>query len=191
MANRSHTASTLILITLVMAACGTLAAPAGGVRQPATLAVPTPGRPEWFSVRMTDVRTGAAFSINDFSGKVVLVETMATWCPTCIYQAAYVRNLHKLLGNREDLVSISLDEDLNEDAPLLKAYVEEYGFEWRFAVAPLVVNRALGNLYSAEFHNPPLSPMLLIDRAGDPHQLEFGLKNAERLQAIVEPYLNE
>ncbi|MFN2118907.1 MAG: hypothetical protein ACK2T0_00760, partial [Anaerolineales bacterium] len=72
-----------------------------------------------------------------------------------------------------------------------KAYVEEYGFEWRFAVAPLVVNRALGNLYSAEFHNPPLSPMLLIDRAGNAHQLEFGLKDTERLQTIVEPYLSE
>jgi thiol-disulfide isomerase/thioredoxin len=142
-------------------------------------------------VQMTDVATGKSFSINEFSGNVVLVETMATWCPTCLLQAAYVRNLHKLLDNRGDLVSVSLDEDLNEDAPLLKAYVQEYGFDWRFAVAPLVVNRALGNLYSAEFHNPPLSPMLLIDRAGIAHQLEFGLKDTESLLAIVEPYLDE
>jgi thiol-disulfide isomerase/thioredoxin len=140
---------------------------------------------------MADVTTGQSFSMNDFSGKVVLVETMAMWCPTCLIQAAYVRNLHNLLGNPADLISVSLDEDLNEDAPLLKEYVHEYGFEWRFAIAPLVVNRALGNLYSAEYHNPPLSTMLLIDRAGNAHQLELGLKSAERLRAIVEPYLNQ
>jgi thiol-disulfide isomerase/thioredoxin len=184
-------AAILFLGSALLVACGTPVAPSQAAAPPATLAVPTPGRPEWFSVQMTDVTTGESFSINDFAGKVVLLETMAMWCPTCLFQAAYVRNLHKQLGNPEDLVSISLDEDLNEDAPLLKAYVEEYGFEWRFAVAPLVVNRALGNLYSAEFHNPPLSPMLLIDRAGDAHQLEYGLKDTEKLQAIVEPYLNE
>ena len=184
-------AGLLLMASVAIAACGTRAAPPATERPRATLAIPTPGRPEWFGVQMTDVTTGESFSINDFSGKVVLVETMATWCPTCLFQAAYVRKLHRLLGNRDDLVSVSLDEDLNEDAPLLKAYVEEYGFEWRFAVAPLVVNRALGNLYSAEFHNPPLSPMLLIDRAGNAHQLEFGLKDTERLQTIVEPYLSE
>jgi thiol-disulfide isomerase/thioredoxin len=184
-------AALLLLVSGLLVSCGTPAAPSQAAPPPATRAIPTPGRPEWFSVRMTDVTTGESFRINDFSGKVVLLGTMATWCPTCIFQAAYVRELHKQLGYPEDLVSISLDEDLNEDAPLLKAYVEEYGFEWRFAVAPLVVNRALGNLYSAEFHNPPLSPMLLIDRAGNAHQLEYGLKDAERLRAIVEPYLNE
>jgi thiol-disulfide isomerase/thioredoxin len=133
--------------------------------------------------------TGETFTMHDFAGKVVLVETMALWCPTCLLQAAQVRKLHESLGNPVDLVSVSLDVDIHEDEASLKDYVTEYGFEWRFAIAPLLVARSLGNLYSAEYLNPPLSPMLLIDRDGNVHQLEYQLKDAETLQAFVEPFL--
>jgi len=44
-------------------------------------------------------------------------------------------------------------------------------------------------LYSAQYLNPPLSPMLIIDREGNVHELEYGKKNAETLRRIVEPYL--
>jgi thiol-disulfide isomerase/thioredoxin len=146
--------------------------------------------PEWFDVELTDVRTGKTFTMNDFAGKVVLVETMAMWCPTCLLQAHQVREMHKLLENPDDVVSVSFDVDLHEDAPTLKEYVEEYGFEWRFAVAPREVTRALGNLYSAQYLNPPLSPMLIIDADGEVHQLEYGRKAAEDLLTSLQPFLD-
>jgi len=93
--------------------------------------------PAWFEISLTDVQTGETFSMADFSGKVVLVETMAMWCPNCIVQANEVRNLHELLDHPDDLVSVSLDVDVNEDAASLKEYSEGYGFEWHFAIAPL------------------------------------------------------
>jgi peroxiredoxin len=148
-------------------------------------------RPDWFGYELTDVQTGETFTMDDFAGKVVLVETMAMWCPNCIVQAHEVRNLHNLLGNPEDLISVSLDVDVNEDADSLKEYSEEYGFEWHFAVAPLEVARAFGNLYTAQYLNPPLSPMLIIDRDGNVHHLDYGLKKAETLQEIVEPFLDQ
>lgn len=143
----------------------------------------------WFDMELKDVRTGETFTMNDFAGKVVLVETMAIWCPNCAVQANEVRKLHEALGNPEDLVTVSLDVDFNEDDASLKEYVEGYGFDWRYAVAPLEVARALGNLYSAEYLNPPLSPMLIIDRKGGVHLLDFGKKDAETLQKILEPFL--
>jgi cytochrome oxidase Cu insertion factor (SCO1/SenC/PrrC family) len=146
--------------------------------------------PEWFGYALTDVQTGETFTMNDYAGKVVLVETMAMWCPNCLFQANEVRKMHKLLDNPDDVVSISLDVDVNEDEASLKDYTNEFGFEWTFAIAPLEVARALGNLYSAQYLNPPLSPMLLIDRNGDVHQLEYGQKNAEKLLASVKPYLS-
>ncbi len=114
--------------------------------------------PEWFDVELTDVQTGETFTINDYAGKVVLLETMAIWCPNCTVQGNEVRKLHEALGNPDDLVSISLDVDYNEDQASLKEYASGYGFDWHFAVAPLLVARALGNLYSAQYLNPPLSP---------------------------------
>ena len=110
---------------------------------------------------------------------------------SCARQASEVRNLHELLGHPDDLVSVSLDVDPHEDQASLKEYVEELGFEWHFAVAPLEVARALGNLYSAQYLNPPLSPMLIIDRDGQVHQLGYGKKSAETLKKSVEPYLTQ
>ena len=113
------------------------------------------------------------------------------WCPNCIVQANEVRKLHKALGNPDDLISVSLDVDINEDGASLKEYADGYGFDWHFAVAPLAVARELGNLYTAQYLNPPLSPMLIIDRKGNVHHLEYGFKDAETLQKAVEPYLAE
>jgi len=147
--------------------------------------------PDWFDMELTDAQTGETFTMNDYAGKVVLLETMAMWCPNCIVQANEVRNLHEALGYSEDLISVSLDVDVNEDSDSLKDYAYGYGFEWPFAVAPLEVARALGNLYTAQYLNPPLSPMLIIDRGGNVHHLEYGLKDVETLQKAVEPYLAE
>ena len=147
--------------------------------------------PDWFDMELSDVQTGETFTMNDYAGKVVLLETMAMWCPTCLLQSGQVQKLQEALGNPEDLILVSLDVDINEDAASLKSYATEYGFDWHVAVAPRLVARELGNLYSAQYLNPPLAPMLIIDRDGEVHQLEYGLKDVEALQNAVEPYLVE
>jgi len=156
----------------------------------ATPAVTSP-TPDWFDMEMIDAQSGETFTMNDYAGKVILLETMAMWCPNCLMQAGQVQKLHEALGDPEDLISVSLDVDIHEDSDLLKEYAYEYGLEWHFAVAPLDVARALGNLYTAQYLNPPLSPMLIIDRKGNVHHLEYGLKDVETLRKAVEPYLAE
>jgi thiol-disulfide isomerase/thioredoxin len=147
-------------------------------------------RPEWFGMEMTDVLTGESFTIDDHEGKVVLLEAMAVWCPTCRKQGDEVVKLHELMGHPDDLVSISLDVDMGEDDALLRNYAEKLGYDWSFAVAPLLVARALGNLYSAQYLNPPVSPMLIIDREGNVLGLPFGgVKSAEALAQVLEPLL--
>lgn len=171
----------LILTSFLLTACGASAS--------TSPSEPAFSRPEWFAIELTDVQTGETFTMNDYAGKVILVETMAMWCPNCTVQANEVRNLHEILGNPDDLISVSLDVDVNEDAASLKEYSEGYGFEWHFAIAPLEVARALGNLYTAQYLNPPLSPMLIIDRNGEVHHLEYGQKSAEKLLESVKPFL--
>jgi cytochrome oxidase Cu insertion factor (SCO1/SenC/PrrC family) len=173
---------------LVLTACASSQAVNTSVPQ---LSVPaaTPTTPEWFNMELVDAQTGETFTMNDYAGKVVLLETIAIWCPNCVIQGNEVRKLHAALGNPEDLISVSLDVDINEDTKSLGEYASGYGFDWHFAVAPLLVARALGNLYTAQYLNPPLNPMLIIDRDGNVHHLDYGKKDAETLQKIVEPYL--
>jgi thiol-disulfide isomerase/thioredoxin len=187
----------MFVFILVFSACAPAQTQAANTPQPIATAAPTMAAtpiatattPEWFSMALTDVQTGKTFTMNDYAGKVVLLETMAMWCPNCLMQAGAVQKLHKALGNPEDLISVSLDVDSNEDSDSLKAYASQYGLNWHLAVAPLLVERALGNLYSAQYLNPPLSPMLIIDREGNVHQLEYGIKDTATLQKLVEPYL--
>jgi len=186
-----HPLLIVLVFILILSACAPAQTQIVNTPKPEVTTVPTlvATTPEWFDMELTDAQTGETFTMNDYAGKVVLVETMAIWCPNCIVQANEVRNLHESLGNPDDLISVSLDVDFNEDQASLKEYASGFGFDWRFAVAPLLVARALGNLYSAQYLNPPLSPMLIIDREGNVHELEYGKKDVETLQKIVEPFL--
>ena len=147
--------------------------------------------PAWFSAAFTDARTGQAFTINDFKGKVVLVETMAVWCSTCYKQQEQIQALHSALGAREDFVSVTLDIDPNEDVSAVMAHLARGGFDWLYAVAPVEVTREIGSLYGAQFLNPPSAPIVLIDRHGVAHPLPFGLKSADDLLNFIQPFLNK
>jgi thiol-disulfide isomerase/thioredoxin len=183
----------LVLMSLLFSACSSAAQGTIAPTLPApTLSAPTvsaSSTPDWFRIPMTDVTTGKTFTINDFAGKVILLETMAEWCPNCRAQENEVLHARQQLGNPSDLVSISLDVDFHEDAPSLQAYAKQYSYDWHFAIAPLEVMRALGNLYSAEYLNPPLAPMLIIDRQGKVYGLPYGIKSAESLKNTIAPYL--
>ncbi|MDO8755311.1 MAG: TlpA disulfide reductase family protein [Anaerolineales bacterium] len=146
--------------------------------------------PAWYSASFTDASTGQAFTINDFKGKVVLVETLAMWCSNCKQQQEQVKALHTLLGERDDFISLGLDIDSNENAADLKGYAESNGFDWLYAVATMDVAREFSKLYGDQFLNPPSTPMLVIDRHGVAHPLPFGIKSADDLMKVVQPYLD-
>ena len=148
--------------------------------------------PEWLGYSLVNVKTGESFSINDFKGKVVLVETLAMWCPNCKKQQQQIKALHEDLGEMGmDLVSIGLDVDANENAQDLKAYIESNGFDWVYAVATEETAREIGNQYGNQFLNPPSTPILIIDRGGTVHQMPFGIKSAAELKSFIQPFLDE
>lgn len=147
--------------------------------------------PAWFGAALTNVNTGGTFTINDFKGKVVLVETMAVWCSNCLKQQGQVKALHEQLGMRDDFISVGLDIDLNENADQLKSFTSGQGFDWYYAVVSADVAREIASLYGDQFLNPPSTPILIIDRHGVAHPLPFGIKSADDLAKAIQPYLDE
>ena len=146
--------------------------------------------PEWFSASLTDVDTGEAFTVADFEGRVVLVETLAMWCTNCFKQQGQVQVLHELLGERDDFLSLGVDIDPNENAEALQVYTTQNGFDWLYTVAPIPVAREIGELYGAQYLNPSATPMLIIDQHGEVHTLPFGIKSAEDLLTALQPFLD-
>jgi hypothetical protein len=83
---------------------------------------------------------------------------------------------------------ISLDTDASENADLLRRYVEQQGFPWRFALAPRDVLRELGDVFGTQFLTQPSEPMFLLDPRGATHLLPFGHKSAAELGQAVQRY---
>ena len=146
--------------------------------------------PEWLSASLTNAHTGETFAIADFQGDVVLVETLAMWCSNCLKQQKEVVQLHKLLVERDNFVSVGIDIDANENIEALKAYTNQNGFDWIYTVASPEVAREIGLLYGDLYLNPPSTPMLIIDQHGEVHTLPFGIKSAADLYKALQPFLD-
>lgn len=146
--------------------------------------------PEWFKITLTAVGSDETFTIKDFKGKVVLVETLAMWCSNCLKQQGQVKLLHNQLDERDDFVSLGIDIDPNENADALLSYINKHEFNWVYTVAPVEVSREIGQLYGDQFLNPPSTPMLIIDKDGEVHPLPFGIKSAEELLDALKPFMD-
>ena len=147
--------------------------------------------PAWFGVSLTDVVGGKKFTLNDFKGKVVLVEDLAMWCPTCKMQQIQVKALRESMGMNKDLVAIGLDIDAQENAADLKTYTQNNGFDWIYAVSPAGVSHEISQTYGDQFLNPPSTPVLIIDRKGQVHPMPLGIKSADDLKKFIAPFLAE
>lgn len=147
--------------------------------------------PDWYDYEFEDAATGEKFSINQFKGQVVLVETMATWCSNCLKQQQQLLELHQLLGERDDFVSIGISVELDMDPVRLGMYLENYGFDWLYGIADESVQASIVSSLGGQFLNPPATPMFIVDKNGVTHELPLGkIKTADELLAFVEPYLN-
>jgi cytochrome c-type biogenesis protein len=79
---------------------------------------------------LTDVN-GKNVSLDGFSGKVVLLDMMATWCPTCNQEIPELRDFH---GAHPEVVLISIDVDRTESAQQLKQHMQSKNADWIFCM---------------------------------------------------------
>lgn len=136
---------------------------------------------DWRAVELTDVTTGEAFTVSGFGGRPVLVEFFAVWCPVCTSQQ---QELGTLVERRDDLVAISLNVDPNEDAEQVREHAEKKGFDWRYAVSPPAMTKALIDEFGTVVTNAPAAPVVRIcpDRTAALVDGR-GLKSADALAA--------
>lgn len=163
--------------------------PTADAMMPAATSETMMDAPAWFGATLTDVRNADMFTINDFKGKVVLVETMSVSCADCKNQQNEIQALREQLGIQADFVSVSLDVNPSENSDALKSYLDDAGFDWLYAVASKDVSHEIASLYGDQFLDSASAPVLIIDRHGVVHTLPFGLKKVDDLLQAVNMYL--
>ena len=106
------------------------------------------------SVTITDLH-GKAISRADLTGRVVLVEFWATWCPPCRGTLRWLGDVAKRHGNKIAVVAIAVESD-PADVQKLAA---ELRLPLRWAMGTPDVARAFGDVTS-------VPTLLLFDREG-------------------------
>jgi thiol-disulfide isomerase/thioredoxin len=132
---------------------------------------------------LVDVATGETFTIGDFAGRPVLVESFAVWCPTCTAQQREIGRLREQEGDA--VVHVSLDTDPNETNANIEAHLELNGFDWRYAVSPVLLTQALIDDYGLSIVNAPGAPIVLICPDQSSRLLRRGVKTAADLAGEI------
>jgi len=185
--------SVLISMAFLITACSSpTSVPATqnpGMEPTSIPAAPTDTTATWLTVPVTDALTGKTFAVNDLKGKVVLVEGIATWCPTCWAQGKELKALKQQLNAGDEFVMISLAMDTKEDASVLKEYAATGGFDWFFVTSSTDMYRDIGNRYGATYLDPTLVPLFIVDKDGRIQNFRKGKIPAAELEAIIRPLL--
>jgi thiol-disulfide isomerase/thioredoxin len=152
--------------------------------QPAsTTPAPTVELAAWQTLPITDV-DGATFTLADLVGKPVLVETFATWCSNCRAQLGDTNTAAAQIGDAAHVVALSVETDL--DASTVADYAVDEGFDHvRFAVMSPELLAAMVEAFGNTVANPPTTPKIVVDAAGNAGELTTGFESPDELVAQV------
>jgi thiol:disulfide interchange protein len=112
---------------------------------------------------------GAALSVADWKGKVVVLNYWATWCVPCRSEIPEFNRIHEELGARGvQIVGISMDQ---EGAEAVKPFLEKN---------PMKYTVGLG---SGEMDQLPIT--VILDRNGNTVQRFYGLAKPDEIRAAI------
>lgn len=129
---------------------------------------------------------GSTFSIDDFAGEPVFVETFATWCSTCRRQLGSTQQAAVDAG--DDAVFLILSVETSIDPARLATYAAEEGFaDLRFGVLDEQGLAAFAEVFGRSVLNPPSTPKFRVTADGAVSGLTTGLESAEEILATLPP----
>jgi cytochrome c-type biogenesis protein len=129
------------------------------------------------NVEFTDV-DGNDLEIKDFRGKVVVLDLMATWCPTCKIEMSHLLEVHERYGDSIEMITVDIDQKETEDQ--LKAFMDEYGAEWR-----ATMDNEDQDFYE-KYKSSYIPKMVVIDIKGNVVLSKVGEVSADELSDAID-----
>ena len=122
---------------------------------------------------------GRPLSLEDYRGKVVLLNIWATWCPPCRQEMPALDRLQAMLGE-EGFVVLPISTDRNGVAPVERFYK-------RAEIRSLGIYLDPDNEVAAALQVPGLPTTFLIDRQGQALGVRIGPAewDSEETQAMI------
>ncbi|MBI2183895.1 MAG: TlpA family protein disulfide reductase [Thaumarchaeota archaeon] len=130
---------------------------------------------------LTDIE-GSQFCLEEFRGRVVLIDLMATWCIACEDQALQLKDVYEKYSSK-GVVFISVSVDVGEYPRDVKGFRDYIGAEWRFAIDTLTTR--VGLKYESKY----LPTLYLVDKNGFIVWSEKGVTDAATLSKLLDKYV--
>jgi len=130
-----------------------------------------------FSLQTT---SGETITLSQFKGKIVILQVMASWCPSCKLQASQIKPVYeKYAGN--GLVVISLDiQPERSSLQDLKNFKTNFGGDWYFGFYPEFIN---------QYGIRSLDSKVIIDKNGNIAYRDDKVTTTEELESIIQGLL--
>jgi thiol-disulfide isomerase/thioredoxin len=130
----------------------------------------------------TDLKTGKTISLEDYRGKVVLIDFWASWCPPCLESLPAYERIRQELGPEVfEVIAINVDENTEDGVQFLEARPVSY---------PVLADPDgdIGKPYNVR----SLPRAFLIDREGGTVKIykRFRKVDEARLKKEIEALLN-
>ncbi len=137
----------------------------------------------WQTLTLRDV-DGSEFSLADYVGQPILVETFATWCSNCRAQLRDTQDAAAELGDEAAVIALSVETDL--DPADVASYAVDNGFtDIRFAVMTPELLAAMAGTLGNSVINPPATPKVVIDAMGSAGDVSTGPESAADLVELL------
>lgn len=123
---------------------------------------------------------GSMVSMSDYSGKVILVEFWATWCPSCVEMIPVLSKLHKRYSDKGLVIlAVSLDRDgLGE----LGIFVHDNMIPYKVLMGDTRTGNAFGGVSS-------IPTLYIVDREGRLVRKLNGYHSYGQLEEQIKKYL--
>ncbi len=134
---------------------------------------------------LTSVATmadGSTFTVADFAGRTIFVETFATWCSNCRRQLGDTNQAAAQAG--DDAVFLILSIENNLDPAELEPYAAENGFDQlTFGVLDEQGLAAFNEQFGRSVLNAPSTPKFIVQPDGAIGELHTGYESPDEILA--------
>lgn len=144
---------------------------------------------ELVRIPLTNVMTGETFTLEDFAGKTVIVETIATWCAACRGHLQRTQRAIEQLTAPNDYVIVALSMEANLTDHQLQKYADRNDLNRSnavFSIASMDILLAMRTRFGRAVLNPPATPHFFISPTGEVSNLSVGSTSVNQLMEKLE-----